>query len=66
MKRVCSQALKNTLKKHFKEVANKYRTLPEKESAASFCRQVAAWVPDMFGNFNSVKNHKIANNSSTT
>jgi hypothetical protein len=28
--------------------------------------QVAAWVPDMFGNFNLVKNHKIANNSATT
>jgi len=25
--------------------------------------QVAAWVPNMFNNFYSVKNHKIANNS---
>jgi len=27
---------------------------------------VAALVPDMFCNFNLVKNHKIANNSATT
>jgi len=33
---------------------------------ASFCRQVAAWVPDMFCNFNLMKNHKIANNSTTS
>ncbi len=32
-------------------------------SAASFCRQVAALVPDMFYNFYVVKNHKITNNS---
>jgi hypothetical protein len=38
----------------------------EGESAASFCRQVAAWVPDMFCNFYLVKNLKIANNSATT
>jgi len=38
-------------------------------SAASFFRQVAAWVPDTFCNFNLVKNHNIANkinNSLTT
>jgi len=35
-------------------------------SAASFCCQVAALVPDMFYNFYLVKNHKIANNSATT
>jgi hypothetical protein len=28
--------------------------------------QVAAWVPDMFCNFNIVKNCKMANNSRTT
>ena len=35
-------------------------------SAASFCCQVAALVSDMFCNFYSVKNNKIANNSATT
>ena len=34
-------------------------------SAASFCCQVAAWFPYIFWNFYSVKNHKIANNSTT-
>jgi hypothetical protein len=42
-------------------------TTPNKGiSAASFCRQEAALVPDMFCNFYLVKNHKIANNSATT
>ncbi len=36
------------------------------KSAARFCHQVAAWVPDMFCNFYSVKSHKIANNSAMT
>jgi hypothetical protein len=36
------------------------------ESAASFCRQVAALFPDMFCDFDLVKNHKIAINSTTT
>jgi hypothetical protein len=35
-------------------------------SAASFCHQVAALVPNMFCSFYLVKNHKIANNSATT
>ncbi len=35
-------------------------------SAASFCCQVAALVPDMFCNFYLVKIHKIANNLATT
>jgi hypothetical protein len=35
-------------------------------SAASFCHQAAALVPDMFCNFYLVKHHKIANNSATT
>ncbi len=35
-------------------------------SAASFCRQVAALVPDMFCNFYLAKNYKIVNNSATT
>jgi hypothetical protein len=38
----------------------------EGKSAASFCRQVAVWFPDMFGNFYLVKNHKIAKNSTTS
>jgi len=38
--------------------------LTEGKSAASFCCQVAAWSPDMFGNFYFVKNKKkIAKNS---
>jgi hypothetical protein len=36
------------------------------ESAASFCRQVSALVPDMFCNFYEVKNHKIVKKNSTT
>jgi hypothetical protein len=36
------------------------------KSYARLCRQVAAWVPDMFCNFYLVKSHKIANNSATT
>ncbi len=36
------------------------------ESAASFCGQVAALLPDMFGSFYLVKNHKHAKNSTTT
>jgi hypothetical protein len=35
------------------------------KSAAIFCCQVAACVPDMFCNFYFVKSHKIANNSTT-
>jgi hypothetical protein len=48
-------------------IVHKQNTPPfnEGKSAASFCRQVAAWVPDMFCNFNLVKNHKIAKNSTT-
>ncbi len=38
----------------------------EGKSAVSFCRQVAALVPDMFYNFYFVKNHKNFNNSATT
>jgi hypothetical protein len=37
----------------------------EWKSAASFCLQVAAWNLDMFFNFYLVKNHKIADNSTT-
>ncbi len=40
--------------------------LNEGKSAACFCCQVAACVTDMFCNFYLVKNHKIANNSTTT
>jgi hypothetical protein len=38
----------------------------EGKSAASFCHQVAALVPDMFCNFYFVKSHKMSNNSTTT
>jgi hypothetical protein len=37
----------------------------EGKSVVSFCRQVAASVPDMFCNLYLVKNHKIANNTAT-
>jgi hypothetical protein len=37
----------------------------EGKSAASYCQQVAALVPDMFCNFYIVKNHKMAKNSTT-
>ncbi len=38
----------------------------ERKSAASFCHQVAAWFPDMFCNFNLLKNHKIDKYSTNT
>jgi hypothetical protein len=38
----------------------------EGKSAASFCCQVAAWLPDMFCNFYIVKNHNIAKNLTAT
>jgi hypothetical protein len=38
----------------------------EEKSAASFCRQMAAWFPDMFCNFYLVIHHKIVKNSATT
>ncbi len=37
----------------------------EGKSAVSFCRQVAAWVPDMFCNFYLIKNHVMAKHSTT-
>jgi hypothetical protein len=43
-----------------------YQKNKEGKSAARFCHQVAAWVPDMFCNFYLVKHHKIANTSATT
>jgi hypothetical protein len=43
-----------------------FDTINEGKSADSFCHQAAAWFPDMFCNFNLVKNHKIAKNSTTT
>jgi hypothetical protein len=45
---------------------DRYVGVNEGKSAASVCRQVAAWVPEMFCNFYFVKNHKIAYNSTTT
>ncbi len=48
-------------------IAQKQKHLVNQDkSAARFCHQVAALVPDMFLNFYWVKNHKIANNSATT
>jgi hypothetical protein len=38
----------------------------EGKSPASYCHQVAAWVPDIFCSFYFMKNHKIANKNSTT
>ena len=43
-----------------------YAITNQDETAAIFCYQVAAWVSDMFCNFNLVKSYKIANNSATT
>jgi hypothetical protein len=40
--------------------------LNEEKSAASLCYQVAAWVPEIFCNFYSVKSHQIAKISTTT
>jgi hypothetical protein len=40
--------------------------LNEGKSAASFCHQVAAWVPDIFCSFYFVTNRKTAKNSTTT
>ncbi len=36
------------------------------QSGVTFCRQVAAWFPDMFSNFHLLKNHKIVKNSTNT
>jgi hypothetical protein len=53
-----------------KSVGQKARTrnvtINEGKSATSFCCQVAAWFPDIFWNFYSVKTHKIAKNLTTT
>jgi hypothetical protein len=38
----------------------------EGKLTASFCRQVAVFLPAMFCNFYLVKNHKIAYNLATT
>ncbi len=43
-----------------------FNYLSKDKSDAIFCHQEAAWVPDIFWNFNSVKNHKSVNNSTTT
>ncbi len=42
-----------------------YHESNQDKSAARFCCQVAAWVPDMFFNFYLVKSHKIVVNSPT-
>jgi hypothetical protein len=36
------------------------KDIKQGKSAACFCHQVAAWVPDMFSNFYFMKNHNIA------
>jgi hypothetical protein len=41
------------------------RQISEGKSAASFCRQMAAWFPYMFCNFYLVQNNNIAKNSIT-
>ncbi len=41
------------------------KTINERESAASFGHQVAAWFQDMFCNFYLVKSHKIGNSAIT-
>ncbi len=51
---------------HYHYVRVKWCSTNKGKSAVSFCHQLAAWVPNMFHNFYSVKNHKIANSSSTT
>jgi hypothetical protein len=45
---------------------DRYLGVNEGKSAASVCRQVAAWVPEMFCNFYFVKNHKIVYNLTAT
>jgi hypothetical protein len=40
--------------------------LEEGKSAASYCRQVATWFPDIFIRFYFVINHKNAKNLTTT
>ena len=47
-----------------KKVKKEKITLTKNEGklAASICRQVAAWFPDMFCNFYLVKNHSIDEN----
>ncbi len=41
-------------------------SINEGKSAAGFCHQVPTWFQDMFCNFYLVKNHKIAQNATTT
>ncbi len=36
------------------------------KSAANICLQMAEWVPDLFCNIHSVKNHKSVNNAANT
>jgi hypothetical protein len=43
-----------------------FKLLNEEESAASFCRQMAAWFADMFGNFYIVTNSKNSKKLITT
>jgi len=43
-----------------------YSTTNWAKSAAGFCQQVAAWVPDMFWNVYLVKTNKNGHNSTTT
>jgi hypothetical protein len=54
-----------TLALHSVEKVLPFSTNKEK-SAADFCLQVAAFVPDMFCNFYLIKSHKIVSNPTTT
>jgi hypothetical protein len=63
---LCSPDDPNTSKSILIDENNKNNIFTnEGISAASFCRQVAALVPDMFFYFYVMKHHKIANNSTT-
>ncbi len=45
----------------------KHKIAPSQDkSAVRFCRKVAAWVSDMYRDFNLAKSQKIANNSAST
>ncbi len=47
-------------------ISVKISIINQDKSTASLCSQVAAWFPDMFCDFQSIKNHRAAKNSSTT
>ncbi len=61
-----SPALPTNIRLGWKFLTAKTDFLNLLEGIASFCHQVAALVPDIFGNFYLVKNRKNGNNSATT